>query len=101
MAAVTPFSVENQTQLPSFAKRRSAPWIYCGWLERPSNPSDVAQDHFDQLVRRSLQSNHGEVRGVDVYPEGATCYWSEEKGEYPLRERIVFNSRKGDKSDDY
>lgn len=76
------FSAENPTPFPSFAKRRSGLWVYCSWFGRPSDPSNVVQGHFNELVQRSQRSDHGEERVVDIYPEGVTCYYRERKEEH-------------------
>jgi len=52
---------------PDFAKRRSAPWIYTGWIAKG--------DDYGELLERAMKVNdHGETRKVDVYPEGAVTW---------------------------
>ena len=64
---------------PDFAKRRNSfVWTYCGWIEKPSDSSNVAQGHFNELVEHARRSDHGEERAVDTYPGGVVCYYREQ-----------------------
>lgn len=60
----------SDTPFPPWAKRRDPPWIYTGWIDKSST-------HFDKLVAMNRKSDHGEARIVDVYPQGAVCYYHE------------------------
>ena len=58
---------------PPFGVRRPAPWIYAGWIAREPKAST-----FEELVEYARRSDHGEERVVDLYPEGAICYYREQ-----------------------
>lgn len=67
---------------PSWATRRDFPWVYVGWIENPPGTGDS----FDEVISGQLKSDHGEIREVDRYPEGATC-WCREETRPPRGER--------------
>ena len=55
---------------PRWATWRGNGWRYCGWI---ANPPAIGT--FEEHYQAMLRSDHGEQRGVDVYPEGATCWF--------------------------
>ena len=58
---------------PPFAyKERPEPWHYCGWI--PRKPQGVI---FEDAVKREKRSDHGELREVDIYEDGAVFWWAE------------------------
>ena len=56
--------------LPKWARAREG-WWYCGWI-RFTTPGE-----FNQACYRALRSDHGELRGLDIYPEGAVEWCKE------------------------
>lgn len=63
---------------PEWAKVRGDGWEYIGWVPRIGI---VGSKTFEELVSREKQSVHGEEREVDIYPEGATCWYREKSRE--------------------
>lgn len=45
-------------------------WIFSGWLM-------VRDGDFANTVERNMKSDHGEDRTVDIYEEGAVCWYRE------------------------
>ena len=54
---------------PHFAKPRSAPWIYAGWVAKG--------DDYKGLLESTVISDHGETREVDEYPKGAVTWYKD------------------------
>lgn len=65
-----PYSESNWIPFPTWAKRRDDSWVYVGWIKNPSR----CGTSFEDLVKRARRSNH-DKREVDVYSQGATCYY--------------------------
>jgi hypothetical protein len=55
----------NELTFPSWATVREKGWQYAGWIANP--PERVTGKTFEELVEQAKQSDHGEVREVDVY----------------------------------
>lgn len=51
-------------------------WQYVGWIAR-----SLATSTFEELVEKGRRSDHGELREVDIYPEGAACWMKEQDAE--------------------
>jgi hypothetical protein len=60
---------------PSWANEKPG-WIYAGWIAR-HNPHRSAGVTYESLVENAKKPDHGELREVDEYPEGATCWYQE------------------------
>ena len=60
---------------PEFAEPREYPWIYTGFLE--STFDIFYKTTLADEVMYSLVSEHKEIRSVDAYPEGFTCWYRE------------------------
>jgi len=61
------------SKFPSWANTR-IDWEYVGWIAR--NPA--VEFSFEQLCQNALRSDHGELRKIDHYPEGAVCWMKEQ-----------------------
>ena len=67
------------SQIPEWAESKARlrnGWVYSGCIKNPTR----CRASFDELceeVRRT--SDRGEIREVDIYPEGATCWYKEVK----------------------
>ena len=59
--------------IPSWVELRSPPWKFAGWI----SCDPILDLDFDEAVQRSLGSDHGEIREVDYYNEGAVTWWKE------------------------
>jgi hypothetical protein len=57
---------------PPWATAREG-WRFAGWISRQGNSSKT----FEELVERTIQSDHGEVREIDIYEQGAVCWIKE------------------------
>lgn len=60
--------------IPNWVRLRPQPWKFGGWISY--KPSISGLD-FDELVQKSLRPDHGEIREVDYYEEGAVIWWKE------------------------
>jgi hypothetical protein len=69
---------EPNDYFPTGAKRRERPWAFICWIKRESFMGLT----FEEMCRDTVLQDHGELRFVDVYPEGA-IEWVCEPG--PLR----------------
>lgn len=49
-------------------------WRFAGWF-----PREPAYSTFEELLKNAQHSDHGELREVDVYPEGAAEWFKERK----------------------
>lgn len=59
--------------MPSWVKPRlTGDWQYAGVIDK--NPF---RGTFEELVVRTLHSDHGEIREVDHYEQGAACWFKE------------------------
>lgn len=69
----------NNINMPSWVKPRPAPWKYAGWISRePAFGRD-----FDEVIKAiPLISDHGEIREVDIYEEGA-AEWLKDPSDAP------------------
>ena len=67
------FMLRRKEIIPNWIKPRLLPWEFAGWI--PCKP--VLGLNFNELIRDSLRSNHGETREVDYYSEGAALWWKE------------------------
>lgn len=56
---------------PEWAKSRLG-WNYAGWIQR-----DSPYDSFDELCKHAIKTDHGEIRELDFYPEGAVAWCKE------------------------
>lgn len=56
----------------AFADRRG--WYCCSWISRKLTPS--CSKTFEELCEQATRrSDHGEERAVDIYPDGAVCWY--------------------------
>ena len=58
--------------IPEWIVPRDENWRYVGWIGR--NPFRVT---FEELCERAVKSDHGEVRELDFYQEGAVTWVKE------------------------
>ena len=63
--------------LPEWAIERDNSWTYCGVIDNPPWLFDIHGLSYKQLRASTLRSDHGELREVDEYPEGCTCWCRE------------------------
>jgi hypothetical protein len=73
------FPTESEAKewgFPLQAQSRGEPWQFVGWIKKmvPGRP-----ESFEKLCQRAGQSDHGETREVEIFPEGAVV-WYKEKG---------------------
>jgi hypothetical protein len=61
----------DKSTLPKWAEDRDD-WNYAGWIRRPPIIST-----FEELCTRETRSDHGELREVIIYQEGAVVWWKE------------------------
>ena len=59
--------------LPAWANNRPG-WTFCGWIKNPPSFGN-----FDEMVTAAKVSDHGELRAVDIYSQGAVCWFKEQK----------------------
>ena len=59
---------------PVWAKKIRPGWKYVGIILRDT----WGNLSFFQTCQRALRSDHGELRRIDYYPEGAVC-WTRER----------------------
>ena len=58
-------------------ERRREGWLYIGWIKNPTE----CRTPFKELCEKVRgTSNYGEIREVDIYPEGATCWVKKPEG---------------------
>ncbi len=67
-----------EIRFPSWATRREGPWIYAGWISIDCEDSTLGIPSYKEMVAKQLRSDHGEIREVDEYPQGAV-YWYREQ----------------------
>lgn len=48
-------------------------WLYIGWIKNPS----TTEISFEELCENAKRIDHGELRKVVIYPQGATCWYKE------------------------
>ena len=77
----------NNIFAPAWIKPRVG-WTYAGWIPKnpiTSGPNRATEQDisYEELIRRHLQSDHGEIREVDAYPEGAACWFREQSADAP------------------
>lgn len=63
----------NKPYMPIWVKVRVG-WRYVGWIARAP-----AIGTFEEHVEELRRSDHGELREVDIYPEGAACWMKEQR----------------------
>ncbi len=66
----------NGIPFPGFAKERDNNWRYVGWIENTVHPE--WDKTYDVYLEAAVISRNGELREVDVYPEGAVCWVKKE-----------------------
>lgn len=64
---------------PLQAIPREKPWIFVGWIKHHHGPKFDFELSFEDMCAKAQQSDHGETREIDSYPEGAVC-WYKERG---------------------
>ena len=57
--------------MPAWVKPRLG-WKFVGWI-----PRDPLFETFEELVEDARKSDHGELREVDIYPQGAAAWIKE------------------------
>ncbi len=66
-----------------WARDRGEPWIYVGWIKNPPYAGSDGKLSFNDYLEeaKKQRSDHGEIRELDVYPQGAVC-WVKEVAAY-------------------
>ena len=62
---------KNGIFMPSWITPRIG-WTFTGWF-----PNTPIIGSFDELVKNAKLSDHGELREVDIYPEGVATWYKE------------------------
>ena len=70
---------------PRWAKQRQYPWVYLGYIRRETFLGKT----FKERCQEAKRLDHGEIRCLDIYPEGAIEWYRPANKLTLLRRRYI------------